>query len=143
MATINGREYESGDITLILGGRDVIGLRGIAYKEKQEKSLLYGKGNRPIGIQKGNVSYEGTVTLLQSEVDTLKELGRTANGRASILGLSLNAVVCYGNPLKGDIMLVDRLFGIQFTEEPKEYKQGDANAEIALPFICTDIKYHG
>lgn len=142
MHIINGRQYEFADISLVLGGRDVCGLRGISYKEKQDKEVIYGKGNRPLSIQKGNISYEGTVTMLQSEVDTLKELARTKHGRASLMALNLNAVVCYGNPAQGDVMITDRIFDIQFTEEPKEYKQGDKFAEIALPFICTDIQYH-
>lgn len=138
---INGRQYEWADISLILGGRLVTGARGINYKESQEKELLYGKGNRPMSIQKGNKKYEGSVTLLQSEVETLKELGRSIVGRASILDLNLNAVVCYGDPSKGDVMLTDQLFNIQFTEVEKSMKQGDKNMEVTLPFICTDIKY--
>lgn len=138
---INGRQYEWADISLILGGRLVTGARGISYKESQEKELLYGKGNRPMSIQKGNKKYEGSVTLLQSEVETLKELGRSIVGRASILDLNLNAVVCYGDPSKGDVMLTDQLFNIRFTEVEKSMKQGDKNMEVTLPFICTDIKY--
>lgn len=138
---INGRQYEWADISLILGGRLVTGARGINYKESQEKELIYGKGNRPMSIQKGNKKYEGSVTLLQSEVETLKELGRSIVGRASILDLNLNAVVCYGDPSKGDVMLTDQLFNIQFTEVEKSMKQGDKNMEVTLPFICTDIKY--
>ena len=41
----------------------------------------------------------------------------------------------YGNPTKGDMMVTDVLQGVAFTEEPKEYKQGDKFAEITLPFI--------
>ena len=91
---------------------------------------------------RGNIKHSGTVTILQSELNTLQELARMNFGRPDILKLNLNAVVCYGNPLEGDVMTVDRLFGIQFTEIPKGMKQGDPNMEIALPFVCTDIKYN-
>ena len=141
MTIINGRQYEWADISLILGGRDVVGLRGIKYKEKQEKELLYGKGNQPLSVQKGNRAYEGEITLLQSELETLKLLARQQTGRSSVLGLNLNAVVCYGNPLHGDAMITDRLYGIQFTEEEKSMAQNDGKMEITLPFICTDIQY--
>lgn len=142
MATVvNGRQYEWGDITLVLGGRMVVGCRGINYKESQEKELLYGKGNRPLGVQKGNKKYEGSVTMLQSEVESLKEFARATHGaNGSILDLNLNAVVCYGNPAKGDVMVTDKLYNIQFTEVEKGMKQGDKNMEIALPFIFTDLK---
>ena len=130
MTVINGRQYEFADLTLFLGGRDVTGFRGMEYGSKQEKELLYGKGNEAISIQKGNISNEGTLTVTQSELETLVALG---NG--SILGLNLNAVVCYGNPANGDMMITDTLFGIQFTEEKKSIKQGDKFMEVSLPFI--------
>ncbi|MDR1896544.1 MAG: hypothetical protein LBR10_07130 [Prevotellaceae bacterium] len=135
MAVINGRQYEFADLTLFLGGRDVTGFRGIKYSTKQEKETLYGKGNRGLSIQKGNISHEGEISLTQSEMETLKALGK-----GSVLNLNLNAVVVYGNPAKGDMMITDKLFGIQFTEETKEFKQGDKFAEITLPFICLDIQ---
>jgi hypothetical protein len=141
MAIINGRQYGFADITVVMGGRDVIGLRGIKYTSKQEKEVLYGKGNKPLSIQKGNISYEGEVTVLQSELETLMLLGKATGKKASVLDLNLTIVVCYGNPVEGDPMIVDKLFGVQFTEEAKELKQGDKNMEITLPFICTDIKY--
>ena len=141
MKIINGRQYEFADISLIMGGRDVVGLRGIKYSEKQEKEVLYGKGNRPLSVQKGNISYEGEVSMTQSEVETLRLLARQQTGRSSVMGLTLNAIVAYGNPLKGDMMITDRLYGIQFTEDAKEMKQGDKYMEVTLPFICTDIEY--
>ena len=118
---INGREYEFADVTLIAGGRDVCGLRGISYKEKQEKELLYGKGNKPLSIQKGNIGYEGEMKLTQSELETLILAAKASTGRSSILGLSMNAVV---------------------TENAKALNQGDKFMEISLPFICTDIQYN-
>jgi uncharacterized protein (UPF0218 family) len=135
MAYINGRQYEFADLTLYLGGRDVTGFRGIKYTSKQEKEVLYGKGNRGMSIQKGNISHEGEISLTQSELETLKALGK-----GSILGLNLNAVVAYGNPAKGDVLITDKIINLQFTEEAKEIKQGDKFMEITLPFICLDIQ---
>ena len=139
---INGQEYSWGDISLVLGGRDVARCVAIEYDTDQEKGELYGKGNKPLAIQSGNVKHAGTITILQSELNTLQELARSAAGTTDILRLNLNAVVCYGDSLKGDVMTVDRLFGIQFTKVPKGMKQGDLKMEVALPFICTDIKYN-
>lgn len=141
-AIINGRQYEWADITLLLGGRPVTGARGVSYKESQEKELLYGKGNRPLSVQKGNISYEGEFTFLQSEINTLCELARAQKGRASIMELNLNALVCYGEPTKGDPMVTDRLLNIQFTEVEKSMSQGDKNMEVSLPFVCTNIHYN-
>lgn len=57
----------------------------------------------------------------------------------SILDLQLDGVVCYGNPANGDVLVTDVVQGIQFTEEPKELKQGDKFMEITLPFIALRV----
>lgn len=131
---INGREYEFADITLVLAGRDVLGIRGIKYGKKQEKEPLHGKGNKALSIQRGNITCDGEIGLTQSEYLGLKDLG---NG--SVLNLSLNAIVAYGNPSKGEMMRTDKIIGLQFTEEITEWKQGDKNTEYNLPFIALDI----
>ena len=83
----------------------------------------------------GEGNHEGTLTVSQSELETLRLLGK-----GSILGLNLNAVLCYGNPANGDVMTVDKLYGIQFTEEKKSIKQGDKFMVVSLPFIYLDQK---
>ena len=131
----DSRQYEFGDLTLEIGGRVITGFRGIKYATKQEKELVYGKGNEPLHIQKGNISYEGEISLLQSELETLRlEAG------GSVVRLHLDAVVAYGNPSNGDTLIVDKIRGIEFTEDAKEMKQGDKFMEVSLPFICLRIE---
>lgn len=132
----DSREYEWSDITLVLGGRDITGIRGIKYSEKMEAESLYAKGRRPHSVQSGNISYEGEITLLQSEYEALVKAG---NG--SVLNLrGLIATVGYGNPLNGDALMSDAITGIQITEASKEWKQGDKFIEITLPFIATGLQ---
>ncbi len=131
----DSRQYEFADLTLALGGRVITGFRGIKYSSKQEKELVYGKGNQPQSIQKGNISHEGEITMLQSELETLR-----LAGRGSVLGLRLDAVVIYGDPANGDTLVTDKIRGIEFTEDPKELKQGDKFMEVTLPFICLRIE---
>lgn len=127
----DSREYEFADMTFVAGGKDIVGFRGIKYTTKQEKEPVYGKGNKPLKIQKGNISYEGEASILQSELETL--IANSNDG--SILSLQLDAIVAYGNPSNGDVLITDVLQGIQFTEETKEMKQGDKFMEVKLPFI--------
>ncbi|WP_304581978.1 hypothetical protein [uncultured Alistipes sp.] len=126
----NSRQYEWADITVFAGNRDITGIRSIKYSEKQEKELLHGKGDKPLSIQKGNKTYEGEIGVLQSELEAL-----AAAAGGSILDLELTVVVSYGNPSKGDMVKVEELLGVQFTEEPREMKQGDKFMEATLPFI--------
>lgn len=134
----NSRQYEYSDITLAIGAKIIVGCRGIKYASKQEKEHVYGKGNEPLHIQRGNISHEGEITVLQSELETLR-----AEGQGSILGLRLDGVVAYGNPSQGDVLITDKLIGIEFTEDGKEMKQGDKFMEVTLPFICMRIKNQG
>ena len=131
----DSRQYAWSDLTLEIGGKVITGFRGIKYSTKQEKELLHGKGNKPLSIQRGNITYDGEITILQSELETLR-----LNGGGSVLGLHLDATVVYGDPTNGDVVIPDKLLGIEFTADAKEMKQGDKNMEVTLPFICLEIK---
>ncbi|MDD4740440.1 MAG: hypothetical protein PHY20_02625 [Bacteroidales bacterium] len=131
----NSKQYEYADITLELGGRVVTGARGVKYSSKQEKELVYAKGSEPQHIQRGNLSYEGEITVLQSELETLRALGK-----GSVLSLRLDAVVVYGNPSSGDVAVIDKIRGLEFTEDAKEMKQGDKFMEVTLPFIALRVQ---
>ena len=131
----NTREYEWSDGTVVLGGRDVTGLRGIAYSEAQEKEALYAKGNKPHGIQRGNKSYTGSLRLLQSAV---LELQASVPSR-SLLDVTIDIVVSYGNPTMGDVIHTDLIKGAEFTEAPRALNQNDKFMEIELPIVAIDV----
>jgi len=131
----DSRQYEWADLTLILGGRDLTGIRAVKYTEKIEREALYAKGRNPHSIQSGNIAYEGEITMLQSEYEAL-----VTAGNGSVLSLSLDGLFGYGNPSNGDAIITNRASGIRFTEAPREMKQGDKFEEITLPFICLNIK---
>lgn len=134
MDIINTREYEWSSVKAIVGGRMVTGLRGVKYSKKQEKEALYAAGDKPHAIQRGNKSYDGTIALLQSELEALE----LASG-GDALDVQMDIVVSYGNPTKGDTIVTDLIRGVEFTEIPKGMNQGDKFAEIELPFIAMDI----
>lgn len=127
----DSREYEWADVTALIGTRIVNGLTAIRYSSKQAKEAIYGKGNEPYAIQKGNKSHDGELTLAMSELLALKAESKTG----SVLDLHIDITVCYGNPSQGDVMHTAKLLGVEFTDEPKEIKQGDTHSEHKLPFI--------
>lgn len=133
--SFNSREYEWADITVIAGGVDLTKIRAIEYKEKIDREAVYAKGRNPHSIQSGNASYEGKITLLQSQYEALVDAG---NG--SVLSLSVDVETSYGTP--PDTVSTDRAVGIRFTEAGKAAKQGDKFLEIELPFICLNILNH-
>lgn len=132
---VNTREYEWSDVSVVMAGRMVTGLRGVKYSSKQEKEHLHAKGNKPHSIQRGNKTYDGEITLLQSEYEALKQ----ACG-GDILDSSMDIVASYGNPSAGDIVTNDILVGVEFTEDNTEWKQGDKFQEKTLPFLFIDKK---
>lgn len=131
----DSRQYEWADITVFGGNRDITGIRAVKYVIKQEKELLHAKGNKPMSIQKGNITNEGELGLLQSELEALE-----VAGGGSILNLELTVVINYGNPSKGDMIKTDVLRGVQFTEDPRDMKQGDKFMDVTLPFIFLEKK---
>lgn len=129
----NSREYEWADITLLLGGVDITGIRGIKYKEEIEREHLHAKGRNAHSIQSGNVTVSGEITLLQSELDALIK-----QGNGSIIGLALDAEINYGNP--PSVPTTDRVLGIRFTEYEKGMDQNDKFMEITLPFLALKVQ---
>ena len=128
------REYEWADVTVVMAGRDVTGIRGVSYTASQEKEALYAKGNKPHGIQRGNKSYEGSIRILQSELDAL-----SAAAGGDVLDVSFNILVSYGNPSKGDVIKTDLLSGVEITSVPKGLNQNDKFMEIELPLVMLDV----
>ena len=126
----NSREYQWSDVAITVGGRLISGARAVSYKVKREKEALYGKGDEPVSIQHGNKSYDGTLTVTTSEYNALVEAGG-----GTLLDLQCDVTVSYGDPAQGDVMRTDKLVGVEFTEEPDDWKQGDKFEEHALPFI--------
>ena len=131
---MNTREYEWADVTVVMAGRDVTGIRGVSYNSDQEKEALYAKGNKPHGIQRGNKSYAGSIRLLQSEYEALN-----AAAGGDVLNVSFNIIVSYGNPSKGDVITTDLLVGAEITSKPKSLNQNDKFMEIELPLIMLDV----
>lgn len=132
---VNTREYEWSDVNVVMAGRPITGLRGVKYSAKQEKELVHAKGNKPHSIQRGNKTYDGEITLLQSEYEALRQ----ACG-GDVLDASVDIVAAYGNPTNGDAITTDILISCEFTEDNTEWKQGDKFQEKALPFIFLDKK---
>lgn len=131
----NSREYEWNDISVVMAGRLVTGLRGIKFGSKQEKEHLFAKGNKPHSIQRGNISYSGEITITQSEYETL-----LASAKGDVLNAQFDVVVSYGNPSKGEASATRILVGCEITDDEEEWKQGDKFLEKRLPFLFVDLK---
>ena len=135
MATFNSKQYAWCDISVAFGGRILVGVTEVEYTEKREKDLLYGRGCKPHGVVAGNRSYEGKVSIWQSELEAMT---RDAPNN-DILNLSFDLVITYV-PLDGGQIVTDILKNVEFTEVKKGMKQGDKNMIVELPILFTDVK---
>lgn len=133
----NTNEYAWVDVKVALLGREVIGLRGIEYKVKRQKEALFAAGKRARGIQKGKKEYEGTITLLQSEMIALDRAAQE-KGYEDITDIDFDVIVSYV-PETG-VVTTDKIVNVSITEIPKGLKVDDLQMEIALPFIALDVE---
>ena len=134
MATFDSKQYAWCELSIVFGGRIIIGVTELEYTEKREKDFLYGRGCKPHGIVAGNRSYEGKISLWQSEAEAMT---RDAPNN-DILSLSFDLVASYV-PLDGGQIVTDILKHVEFTEVKKAMKQGDKNMIMELPIIFTDV----
>lgn len=132
---IDGREYEWGDVTIVVAGNDLLTIRAFKINRKAEREAVYGKGRNPIRIQTGNFAYEGSAGMLQSDLIALEN----AFG-GDLLSGSFDVVVGFGDPNSGDTPMFKRATGVRITEIDESLKQGDKFMEVELPFLCLNWK---
>jgi hypothetical protein len=139
---MDSREFEFADIKVSLLGVELSGLRGITYKKTQEKEPVYGAGNQPKSIQRGNKKYEGTLMLLKSDFDILCRAA-VAGGYEDITDVpskDINITCVYQQSESTSIISTDTCMFCEFTECEDGMKQGDKFKEISLSFIFLRLK---
>ncbi len=132
----DSREYEFADVKVALLGANLSGLRALTYKKKQAKEAVYGQGNQPKAIQKGNKEYDGTLMLLKSDYDKL-DAAAIAAGYEDITDVPYKNITltCVYQNKDDNKLSTDTLLGVSFTEVEDGMKTGDKFKEISLPFI--------
>lgn len=134
-ATFSSKQYSWSDVSISIGGRIIEGIQDIEYTMKQDKELLRGRGNKPHAVTRGNKTYEGKISIWQSELEAL-----TADAPdKDILDLQFDVIISY-DPSDGGQIVTDVISGAEFTEVKKRMKQGDKNMIVELPIIFLDVK---
>ncbi|WP_278938871.1 hypothetical protein [Parabacteroides johnsonii] len=139
MATFNSKEYDWATVTVVLLGKPVEGIRGIEYKSKRAKELLFASGKKARGIQMGKKEYEGTITVLQSELIAMQTAAK-AKGYDDVTDLEFDIIVSYIS--ETGVVQTDKVVNASITEAPNSIKEGDLYSEHALPFIACDVEYN-
>ena len=139
MGKFNSKEYAWIDVNVVMLGKPVTGLRGIEYKSKRQKEALYATGKKARGIQLGKKEYEGTITVLQSELIAMQAAAK-AKGYDDITDLEFDIIVSYLP--EGGTVQTDKVVNASITEAPNAIKEGDLYSEHVLPFIACDVEYN-
>lgn len=135
-SVVSYEEYAWVDIKVVALGRTIGGLRGIEYKVKHQMEPLFATGKKARGIQRGKKEYEGTITLLQSELIALDRAAQE-KGYDDITDISFDVIVSY---LPDNMVITtDKILNVSISEIPRGMKEGDLQMEIALPFIALDV----
>lgn len=137
--SFNSTEYAWKDITITAMGRTFERIVDVEYDVEEDKKHIRGRGKKVRGIQGGNETPTGSVTLGQSEVEALIRKAQETNPNAKLSDISFDIQIHY---LKGVDLVKDRIVGAEFTKQPKGMKQGDSDMEIKLPFLAMDIFYN-
>jgi hypothetical protein len=136
----NSEEYGFIDIQVVMLGRPIVGLRKIRYKSMQEKSNVHGAGAKPIARGRGKIDYDGTITILFSELRALlASQGQKVDGPIKLRPFDITVVYA---PSVTSIINTDRLVFVEVTECEVDWNNGDQFAEIDLPIVIGDIQYN-
>ena len=123
-------------MTVQIGSRVLTGVQSIRYKRSQEKGFVYGKGDKPLSIQRGNYAFEGSIKVLQSELETLIA-GAPNKDLMALRGLTIS--IGYENEA-GD-SVVDNIVGAEFNDVEKMMDQGKQFMEVELAILFLDVQY--
>lgn len=137
---INGQEYASEDIKIIMPGKPLPeeGVVAIEYTVKKDHKEIYGLGANPVALGRGKKEREGSVTVLQSVIEGMQS--KVAPGKDLTDLAPFPITVAYAPA--GGIATVDQLMYCRIKEVPKGMKSGDDHMEVKLMLAIGDIKYN-
>lgn len=125
------------NVSMMLLGRKVTGLRGFELKKTVEKEHVYAAGDEPVDIQSGNKKYEGSIKLLKYEVDMLNDAALAA-GFADITEVphTLISLTVEFKKILADKTRTISVSGVAFTELGVSLEQNAKLTEVTLPLLA-------
>lgn len=137
---INGNEYASEDVKIILPGKPLPeeGVVAINYTVKKEHKEIYGMSAKAVALGRGKQEQDGDITVLQSVIEGMQ--ARLLPGQNLTQLPPFPITVAYAPP--GGIATVDQLLYCRIKEVPKGMKSGDTHMEVKLMLAIGDIQYN-
>ena len=137
---INGAQYAWEDINVVILGRIINGIEEVKYKVKKDKTAIYGRGKNPIAFGRSKKEYDGSISILQSELEALQ--ASVPSGK-DITDLDpFDITISYSYDANPGIIVVDILRNCSFMEFEKGMKTGDTHMVVNCPLQIGKIDYN-
>lgn len=134
---INGNLYGWADITVLVGGVPISGIRGVKYADEQTIENVYGAGRYPVGRAKGRIECSASLKLLEDEARALCNASPT--GRLQDLGV-FDVQVSY-LPDESTKIVHDTIRNCQFKKHEIDWGADDASKEVDLELVVSHIEW--
>jgi hypothetical protein len=138
MALINAnrKSYDFGDIVLTLLGNQPVNVKAISYESSQETQLNYGRGNKPVGHGRGQISYTGSITLGMDEITQIEAVA--PDGDITQIR-PFDIIVSYINEDQG---IVNDVITCFFNGNGRNPSNGDMDLSRELPLQILNIQFN-
>lgn len=136
---INGVRHAWSSVELRVDGDIILGITEIDYKASLDPGEVRGAGSAPIAFTLGNSSFEGSLTILLQEFNTLvSKLG------AGWMGKAIEIIVSYDESGSGLSTIVDTIQGVRLTSVENSLSASSTDPTVRkLPFKALNILYNG
>lgn len=124
-------------VTMRLWGRDVVGIRKIAYKDETELEVEYGAGQMPVGMSEGNYKAEISIELTQEEVLAIQSAMPRGARIQDAQPTPITVAYEYQNQVFTDVIQ-----NVRFMGRGVDVKQGDKTIATELKGIATHINWN-
>lgn len=131
----NGEVYAWAGTRINIAGVEIVTMQSISYTDEETMEPIYGVGNKPIGLGRGAIAYQGSITLLADTVHQLQQA--SPSGRLQDLPM-------FALPVKfqaGRKVMTDVLRGVKFTTNQRSASQGDTSMPVELPLFIGQIDW--
>lgn len=136
----NSDLYAWKDMSIVLDGRTVTGVQAVKYKVSSDDAPVFGAGKKALAIMSGNESVEGSITLLQPELELLQAAAQAARPGAKFTDFYHELVCSYENGFGKAV--TDVIKYVKFTEFEKGMEQNDKEMPVEISFLALDVEYN-
>lgn len=135
---INGSTYNWAQVRIQFSNMTtpIIGVTSINYTSSREFENIYGAGDQPIARSSGNVTFEGSISLLKDEVKRIQDASPL--GDITLLS-SFDIVVSFRSDI-ADKITTEVIKTAQFTSNPTTINQNDKMITVELPLVFAGVK---